>query len=231
MGFGVFSFILMFFFTMIFPILLLIFLLPKIYAKNAKQSENKAGQVFGAENVSIDDLGKSIFGFSLEKVLIIKSGTFVFRVIQHLGSKNNPPHTTFFIEEDVGLPFTLTKEGFVERIGKKISLMSELELGRKDLDDYFFIAVSDATRGKDFFFQSKMTEVLQRLMKLADFEKMAAIKREVGKNNKLSDYFPFSTSSVITLRLYGSLDRHDPEVLKEAASLLSLCAEVLRRFR
>lgn len=76
------------------------------------------------------------------------------------GGKNSPPYLTIKLFADIPFTLTISQEGTMTKLGKKIGLVREMEIGIPDFDDKFLIQSGQPDMAKQYL----MNEINRRIV-------------------------------------------------------------------
>ena len=188
---------------------------------------NQVGQqIAGAGNYVVEDSPAKVFGYSFWKVLRIKRPCGDVMFVDDEGSKNTQPYTLLFLHLPIVSSFAFSPEGVLNRLGKQLKLAREIEIGRKDLDDAFFLSVEDEVHGRNLLAQPKMTEALVQLLDFASFERLLGATRQRTDSRHL-ELVVLEFREGLSLRFRGLLRQQPGQRLAQAFEILDSVAEAV----
>jgi len=190
---------------------------------------NQVGQeIAGAGNYVVEDSPAKVFGYSFWKVLRIKRPRGDVMFVDHEGSKSDPTYTLLFLHLPIVSSFAFSREGVLNRLGKQLTLAREIEIGRKDLDDAYFLSVEDEVHGRDLLAQPKMTEALVQLLDFASFERLLGATRQRTDSRSI-ELVELEFREGLSLRFRGLLRQEPGNRLAQAIEILDSVAEAVRK--
>ena len=190
---------------------------------------NQVGQqIAEAGNYVVEDSPAKVFGYSFQKVLRIKRPRGDIMFVEHEGSKNVPAYTLLFLHLPIVSSFSFSREGVLNRLGKQLTLAREIEIGRSDLDDAFFLSVEDEVHGRNLLAQPEMTEALVQLLDFASFERLLGATRQRTDSRHI-ELVELEFREGLSLRFSGLLKQQSGHQLARAFEILDSVAEAVRK--
>lgn len=196
--------------------------------RNAAHLNQVGQQIAGAGNYVVEDSAAKVFGYSFWKVLRIKRPAGDVMFVDHEGSKSAPAYTLLFLRLPIVSSFEVSREGVLNRLGKQLTLARDIELGRKDLDDAFFLSVEDDVHGRQLLAQPKMTEALVRLLDFDSFERLLGATRKRTESRHI-ELVALEFREGLSLRFRGLLRQEPRHRLAQAFEILDAVAEAVRK--
>lgn len=196
--------------------------------QNSTQLNQVGQQIAGAGHYFVEDAPAKVFGHSLSKALRIKRPGGDVMFVDHEGSKGVPAYTLLFLHLPIVSSFDVSREGALNRLGKQLTLAREIEMGRKDLDDAYFLSVDDEAHGRQLLAHPKMTEALVRLLDFDSFERLLGATRQRTDSRHI-ELVELEFREGLSLRFRGLLRQQPQQRLAQAFEILDAVAEAVRR--
>jgi hypothetical protein len=190
----------------------LFFVFKNSSVKNKNRLLEYKDKLFSGEDANIEEVSGLASGIITNYQIHLKKNQRSIYIKNINGSKNNPASSIIQINLPLNFNFTISKESGLEKFGKKISLLKEVQIGISHLDDYFFISISDDTNGRNMLSNSKVISALEQLKSLNSFREL---RGHVDKN-----------SSSISLTLNQTLENKTKEEIDQAINALELFHDV-----
>lgn len=137
------------------------------------------------------------------------------------GSNNGPAYHALTIVFAQPYGMKVTREGAFHGVGKRLGLAKESVMGRKDLDEYFFISLDNEHRDRNALACSGVVEALEYFITDERFESLRLYPDlQRGKANGL-DYGLRGRAGVVLLRKHSlALKSEDRQGVRQALEAL-----------
>ncbi len=109
------------------------------------------------------------------------------RVEPHQGGKNTPPFILVRLYKKSSLTFTVTPEGTVARLFKRLGLVKEIEVGDPGFDQRFVLRVSDEMTGRMFFSNNEVRDAVDRVFQ-SGYQHLLGRKGELFARKKTGTF-------------------------------------------
>jgi len=202
-------------------LMLFVFCFVGFLNKQQKQRLTAAGSLlFPSLKLRVSASPRKFLGISRGPIAQVSTADGEFLFTDHIGSKNQSPYTLIAMRHPISAPFNITREGKMARVGKKLGLVKELEIGIKHLDEAFLIQMEDNSRNRSFLMQNQFHGVLEAILEINSFVELRGITSGVKST--------FGNDSLICLELYGTINRVTEDEASKSIKVLKMMSEALR---